>query len=157
MRFGRDLAGSRAISVLLKTVLSTAVSVLFIPQAYARTPRTAQQFFDRGLLRLYRGEHSGAASDFTQAIELATHLGGAKVGPLADQWKSTKDTNTTSDGVRVIDPKIAPAYADRGLARYRMGDLAGALADYEEAISLNPRVAETYLDRGVVLHAMGDS
>src|SRR5262245_55759150 len=43
-----------------------------------------------------------------------------------------------------------------GLARYNLGDLAGALADYDRAIALKPDEATTYNNRGLVRSELGD-
>src|SRR4029453_3853179 len=49
------------------------------------------------------------------------------------------------------DRGLPPAWKHRGLARYRRGDRAGALRDYNQAAQLAPRHVETLLNRGVVL------
>jgi curved DNA-binding protein CbpA len=48
----------------------------------------------------------------------------------------------------------ANSYRARGLAAYRDGDLARALADFDLAIQLDPTLADSYLDRGIVFYRM---
>jgi tetratricopeptide (TPR) repeat protein len=43
-----------------------------------------------------------------------------------------------------------------GVARHNLGDLAGALADYNQAIALKPDDATAYYNRGIVRKAQGD-
>ena len=43
---------------------------------------------------------------------------------------------------------------DRGVVRVRLGDNAGALADYNAAIALNPQLGDAYVSRAGVLIAM---
>lgn len=49
----------------------------------------------------------------------------------------------------------AEQWFERGLARDK-GDLAGAIADYDEAIRLDPQYAEAYNNRGNVRYEQGD-
>jgi tetratricopeptide (TPR) repeat protein len=48
------------------------------------------------------------------------------------------------------------AYIDQGNARADQGDLAGAIADYTQAITLNPQNAMAYNDRGNARADQGD-
>ena len=43
-------------------------------------------------------------------------------------------------------------YRDRGMASYRKGDLAAAVADLDLAIQLDPKFSDAYVDRGLVLY-----
>lgn len=47
-------------------------------------------------------------------------------------------------------------YYERGKGRYRQGDLAGAIADYDQVVALKPDYAAAYLERGVARRAQGD-
>ncbi|WP_322746360.1 tetratricopeptide repeat protein [Nostoc sp. LEGE 12450] len=42
-----------------------------------------------------------------------------------------------------INPNFAPAYTGRGVARYRLGDKQGAIADLEKAANLNLEQGKT--------------
>jgi tetratricopeptide (TPR) repeat protein len=48
-----------------------------------------------------------------------------------------------------LDPRQAIAYSNRGNARRANGDLAGAMNDYDQAITLDPRCALAFLNRGI--------
>ncbi len=48
-----------------------------------------------------------------------------------------------------LNPNLAEAYNNRGLARSKQQDFTGAIADYDRAISLNPNLAEAYNNRGL--------
>lgn len=43
---------------------------------------------------------------------------------------------------------IAPTYVNRGIIRLRLGKIAGAIGDFELAISLSPKLGEAYANRG---------
>src|SRR5271166_5173101 len=50
----------------------------------------------------------------------------------------------------------AVTYNERGLAKFKKGDLDGAMADYNQAIKLNPKHAAPYNNRGNVKLRKGD-
>ena len=53
-------------------------------------------------------------------------------------------------------PQDATAYNNRGNARQAQGDLAGALADYDQAIALNPTGRHGLQQPGIARAAQGD-
>ncbi len=48
-----------------------------------------------------------------------------------------------------LNPNLAEAYNNRGLARSNQQNLTRAIADYDRAISINPNLAEAYNNRGL--------
>ena len=67
---------------------------------------------------------------------------------------------------KIIDETSAdaPAYHNRAEARWRKGDLDGAIADYTKAIELDPGLvraydgrARAYTSKGDYIHAVGDA
>ena len=50
----------------------------------------------------------------------------------------------------------AKKYVKHGLERFSKNDIAGAIADYDRAISIDPRLADAYLNRGKAKRAGGD-
>jgi tetratricopeptide (TPR) repeat protein len=57
-----------------------------------------------------------------------------------------------SDDIR-LHPRSAAAWNNRAVARVRLGDLNGAIRDYNRAIELSPTDAELYFNRGNALVA----
>ncbi|WP_083785045.1 tetratricopeptide repeat protein [Synechococcus sp. PCC 7335] len=53
-------------------------------------------------------------------------------------------------------PEAAPLWSNRGNVRVRRNDLAGAIADYNQAITLAPTEPDPYLNRGALREAMGE-
>ena len=50
----------------------------------------------------------------------------------------------------------AKKYVKHGLERFSKNDIAGAIADYDRAISIDPKFADAYLNRGKAKRAAGD-
>ena len=51
----------------------------------------------------------------------------------------------------------ADDYVDRGVAKYRLRDYQGAIADYSKAIEINPQYADAYNNRGIAKYMiLGD-
>ena len=55
-----------------------------------------------------------------------------------------------------INPQLALAYNNRGLAKSALGDEADAIADFNQAITINPQDAYAYNNRGLAKSALGD-
>ena len=53
------------------------------------------------------------------------------------------------------DSKYVLAYNNRGVLKQQMGDLHGALADFDQAIKHNPRHAQAYANRGFARLLLG--
>ncbi|QLE39557.1 tetratricopeptide repeat protein [Nostoc sp. C052] len=52
--------------------------------------------------------------------------------------------------------KDADAYNNRGLSRYVLGDIKGAINDYNQALRINPNHADAYNNRGLARSTLGD-
>ena len=63
-------------------------------------------------------------------------------------------TDAFSDDIR-LHPRSAAAWNNRAVARVRLGDLNGAVRDYNRAIELSPTDGEIYFNRGNALVAAG--
>jgi len=50
----------------------------------------------------------------------------------------------------------AQEYLDRGVAKGKLGDHRGAIADFNKLIELDPGDASAYYNRGVSKHKLGD-
>ena len=124
----------------------------------AQTPASRIDHYEHGLKRLQKGDLDGAIEEFMKAISFSSHLDSSqltrsKVAPGANGFAAS-DSEATE--ISVIDPFTANAYTNRGTARYKKGDIDGAIADYELAIQINPGLAGAYLNRGNTRYAKGD-
>jgi curved DNA-binding protein CbpA len=54
-----------------------------------------------------------------------------------------------------LPPRNDPdSYRQRGIASYRLGDITGAIADFDQAIRLDPNFAAAYVDRSIALYRL---
>ncbi|MBI4608866.1 MAG: tetratricopeptide repeat protein [Candidatus Rokubacteria bacterium] len=110
-------------------------------------PDTARAYSERGRSHLVAGRYREAAADFRRAIDLDP-LFTAAYKQLDDALTPSGDWDTIiTYWTRLIElkPDHAEAYFERGGARSRKRDVAGALADAAEACRLGLRRAcDTY-------------
>jgi tetratricopeptide (TPR) repeat protein len=128
------------------------LSLLAAP-CIAQAPRAARDYFNRGDSLYRKGDFEGAIADFTKAIEISSRLDDRS---RANDQGREMGAASNFDKVRVLDPLAAAAYANRGLARYRLCDYDGAIADCDRAIAINPHLFDAYNNRGMALYALKD-
>jgi tetratricopeptide (TPR) repeat protein len=47
-----------------------------------------------------------------------------------------------------LNPKLAEAYHNRGIAKYKLGNKQGAIIDFDRVIALNPKYVNVMLVEG---------
>jgi tetratricopeptide (TPR) repeat protein len=67
-----------------------------------------------------------------------------------------KDAVAAFDAALTIDPGYASAYANRAVARFRTGDVGGAIADIEKALRLDPSLFPVFDTLSRIAEARGD-
>ncbi|HEU0252871.1 MAG TPA: hypothetical protein VFR12_07530, partial [Pyrinomonadaceae bacterium] len=93
----------------------------------AQTSEAAVNNFKNALKKAGNGDLDGAIEDYTRAIRLGSRVDSGKSKSNASGNSFASGAETSSDNeVVVVDPFIANAYSNRGLARYQKGDLEGA-------------------------------
>jgi tetratricopeptide (TPR) repeat protein len=79
-----------------------------------------------------------------------------------DHGRACLDTGKYDDAIAdytkaiALDPNVALAYTNRGLAYYRKGEYERAIADHSKAIAIDPNHANAYYNRGVAYEQKGD-
>jgi tetratricopeptide (TPR) repeat protein/glutathione peroxidase-family protein len=137
----------RSFILLLLLLLCASVRV-----AHGQTPRSATEYYNRGLARFEKEDAEGAIADLTKAIKLdptyadAYYIRGIVRGDRGDADGAIEDYNRTIQ----LRPGFADAYYMRGLARDSKNDVNGAIADYTKTIELNPSNVDAYHSRGLV-------
>ncbi|WP_343517636.1 tetratricopeptide repeat protein [Sphingomonas sp.] len=102
----------------------------------------------RGCRRLVNPAAKGAAG-----IAAARLADGLALGWRQD-WDRAIDA---FDQAIALDPKLAFAYLNRGLAHQRNGELARAAADLDLAVRHAPQAARGYYNRSIVRQQRGDA
>src|SRR5262249_22574809 len=108
--------------------------------------------------RYMKGDLDGAIADFTRAIESGLALDDAR---RPREWNMHGEARPghTAPGtkrVSILDPFVAMAYTNRGLARYGKGDFGGAIEDSSGVMPIIPGLANAYNIRGIASYAMRD-
>src|SRR5262245_31899043 len=121
--------------VLFITLLVIASFALSGAAAQTRSPRanSTEDYFKRGVTRYQQGDLEGAMSDFDRAIDIA-----ATISPGA----------YASNHVGAIFPEPAVLLYNRGVTRYDLRDWDGAIADFDESLTLNPHRVMAWIKRG---------
>lgn len=133
-------------------------AALDLDEGVERSGGSAQSYGCRGLLRLDRGNFSGAIADFTQALV---------VHPTFSQcylWRGFAKLGSADYALAVVDltraveiiPSCAEAYNHRGIAHVYLSQFALALTDFNQAVQLNAQFAEAYCNRGNLRQLTGD-
>ncbi len=103
-------------------------------------PRDPALLTDRAILRGQLGNYAGAAADLTRAISVS------QPDPelllyRATAYRHLEDYDSALDDLNVaveIDPSFAEAFFERGTLRALIGDVAGAVADWQETQAIAP-------------------
>lgn len=101
-------------------------ALALLDRAVKTDPKMAQAWHNRGIIRTAQGEWEQAAADYSRAIELGDF------------------------------PKLDEAYASRAASRHLLGDVPGAMADYDAALRVNPRCTLAFVNRSNSRGMLGD-
>jgi len=158
-------------------------------------PEAVPAYSGRGLVKVSKGDLTGAVADFSRAIELNPQYRDAYVNRAIAFTKMREYEKSIADRRRAIElePKnpdnfleygfmgeafqrigrndsayvsfdralaLNPGYADalnnRGVIKLWRGDLAGAMADFSQAITRNSRHRGAYANRSLAYARMGE-
>jgi tetratricopeptide (TPR) repeat protein len=124
----------------------------------AQTPSSANDHYEHGAKRFQRGDLDGAIEDFTKAISISSHVDSNQLtrSNIASGANGLAPSDGEAREITVIDPFTANAYTSLGAARYKKGDIDGAIRDYDLALKINPGLAAAYLNRGTARYAKGN-
>jgi tetratricopeptide (TPR) repeat protein len=70
---------------------------------------------------------------------------------------SQAPANLSPEFADILTPKTSDLFSSRGLVRYRVGDIKGALTDFDKAIELDNSNAEAFCGRGYLKLYLGEN
>ena len=128
--------------LIIKTgvVLSTTGLILSVPEKVNAADNSF--YFNRAYEKAEKGDHYGAISDFTKAIEInpqyakAYNNRGFSKTYLEDNYGAISDYDKAIE----INPNYALAFANRGSSKESIGDMKGACDDWRKASSLGDKI-----------------
>ena len=107
-----------------------------------------------------RANYDKAIADCSEAIRLEPESRRRRTTtgamPTTVRANTTRRSPTYTEAIR-LDPKLAMAYNNRGIAYDEKGEYDKAIADCSEAIRLDPKTAAAYSNRGLAYADKGDS
>lgn len=121
-----------------------------------KAPARAHLLVIRGQREASSGKSKAAISDFSEVIELDTKQtqamnAAAKHGPSGFAQLG----NSAEDYVALLNADMAMAYANRGIALRRQGELDGAIADLSNALKLAPNFPQILVARATAWRLKG--
>lgn len=125
-------------------------------RAISLDPSMADAWNSRGAVRSRVGRYEEALADFDKAIELKGDFADAYLN-RANTFLALKRYDRALAGCNAYiawEPGDARGYFCRGIARFSLGDLAGASEDYGSALKIKPDFRHAYFFRSKALAAM---
>lgn len=141
-RYDRDFPRQKKSSTSSKNHQANSATAL---------PKTASDYYNRGLLRTQTKDYSQAISDFSQAIKLNPKFIDAYLKRCEMHYKLGDNQAVLNDCYEVfnIDPTIAKAYYYQGRARYSLGYVEPAIESYSSAIAQDQSYPQAHYYRGI--------
>jgi len=109
-------------------LLALVVLILSAVSVNSQSSDSATNHYNSGTKKIASGDWDGAIEDYSRAIVLSSRPTRSKRLVTVAASSFTGETEEASN-ITVIDPLTADAYNNRGVARYRKGDIEGAIAD----------------------------
>lgn len=116
-------------------------------------PDFAAAYYNRGNLMQAQGDWNNAKTDFTIVVELKPKADYVLLAQAFLHLGLLAEREGNKTGARL---NYAQAYFNSGLAKQKMKDWDGALADYTKTIDLDPGFFNYYNCRGSVREEKGD-
>ncbi len=121
------------------------------PQPKISNPKTAKDFYLRGIKRAQLRNYRQAAKDYSKAIELDSKFVDAYLKRCEMRYKLGDNQGVLDDCYQIfaIQPTVAKAHYYQGRARYSLGYTQPAIESYTMAIAQEENYAQAYYYRGL--------
>ncbi|MEO1685724.1 MAG: DnaJ domain-containing protein [Cyanobacteria bacterium J06631_12] len=124
----------------------------------AEQPRTAADYYIRGIRFALEHRYRAAIRDYTQAIALYPQFAEAYLRRAEVLYILEDDTGVLENCQQAIalNSTEARTYYFQGMSRYRLGYVQSAIAAFTNAIACDPEEARFYYRRGVAYSDLND-
>ncbi|MEL6901324.1 MAG: DnaJ domain-containing protein [Cyanobacteria bacterium J06606_4] len=121
-------------------------------------PRTATDYYIRGIRFALAHRYRAAVSDYTQAIALDAQFAEAYLRRAEVLYMLEDDTGVLENCQQAIalNSTEAQTYYFQGMSRYRLGYVQSAIAAFTNAIACDPEEARFFYRRGIAYSDLSD-
>ncbi len=134
-------------------------SVAEFDEAITLSPENAEAYQYRGRSKRFLGNYPSAITDYTQAIQRTQnanfYIGRAQTHLKAGSYELSIQDFDMALKINPQTPYAKTVYYNRGTAKQLLKDDKGALADYNQALTLDPDNDKALLNRGFLKYKQG--
>ena len=132
-------------------------SFQFFDIAIELSPNDPALYIDRGTAYARNGELGSAIEDFDRALQIDPRTAGpTSTGASPTPGRArTRGHHDLDEAIR-LEPTDGRAFANRGIARVGLGELAAAVQDYDSAVKFNPYHPLGYVNRAIANAILGN-
>ena len=144
--------------LLIKTSVVLSTTGLMLSVSENVLAGNSSFFYNRGFDKADQGDHYGAISDYTKAIEIDPKYQEAYLnrGYAKHMIKDYEGAINDFNKVLTIDKNDKTAYNNLAWTKRKINDNYGAIFDATKAIEIDPNYSNPYLNRGVAKENLGD-
>ena len=140
--------------------LTSAAVMLSVPESVKA--ESAEFYFNRAYKKAEEGDHYGAISELSKAIEINPRHAVAYYNRGIEKKRLKDYSGAISDYTKAIEinPKYVNAYSNRGAAKLDSKDFYGSISDSNKAIQLDPNdstIHISYNNRAKAKYLIGDN
>ncbi len=120
---------------------------------------TEDTYFFRGNTYYESGKRAEAIADLNRAVALNPKYAAGYLlrGLVLTEDKKSRQALSDFDRAIALDPNLtATASANRGVAKFQLGDRSGARADFDRAIGIDREQPKAFYYRGLIKAETGD-
>ena len=134
------------------------ISISHFDDAIALNPDRTDYYINRSQAFEQKGDLTSAEIDLERAIskDPTNTLAKYNLARIQEENASGQKLVTTYDAIIKDQPGFSEAFAKRGLAKMQIGDLHGALIDYDSAIFYKSDDPLLWLNRGIIRTRLTD-
>lgn len=154
MRIKTQLVYFFGISAILGGIFVTAGVRAETPSSSETTivaQKTADDFFNEGLVKLQEQDYAAAINSFGEVIRLNPNDAMAYLAralAYRNQGDYQQAISDYDQSLR-LEPENAQAYLGRGICKHYLNDNRGAISDYTATLRYNAESGQAYYNRGL--------